>query len=64
MAETLTGVREGGCLTSLLNMNDEQVSLSLLVVGPEECEIGSNAIQVDTFVEQGAITRDVRLREL
>jgi hypothetical protein len=23
MAETLTAVREGGCLTSLINMNDE-----------------------------------------
>jgi hypothetical protein len=64
MAETITAVREGGCLTSLLNMNDEEVSLSLPVVGLEECEIDSNTIQVDTFVAQGAITREVRLREL
>ena len=64
MAETLTAVREGGCLTSILNMNDEDVSLSLPIVDLEECEIESNTIQVDTFVAQGAITREDRLREL
>jgi hypothetical protein len=28
MAETLTKVREGGCLTGTLNMNDEQLSVT------------------------------------
>jgi hypothetical protein len=60
IAESLTAVREGGCLTSLLNMNDEEVSLSLAVVGLEECEIERTTIQVDTFVAQGAITREVK----
>ena len=36
MAETLTVVREGGCLTSILNMYDEDVSLSLPLVNLEE----------------------------
>ena len=30
VTETLIAVREGGCLTSILNMNDEEVSLSYL----------------------------------
>jgi len=38
IAETLTVVRDGGCLTSILNMNDEEVSLPLPVVELEECE--------------------------
>ena len=62
MAETLTVVREGGCLTSILNMNDEEISLSLPIVNLEECEIETNTIQVDTFVAQGAVTREDRLR--
>jgi hypothetical protein len=38
MAETLTEVREGGCLTNIFNMmNDEEVSLSLPIVDLEEC---------------------------
>ena len=45
-------------------MNDDEVSLSLPVVDLEECEIESNTIQVDTFVAQGSITREDRLREL
>jgi hypothetical protein len=44
MAETLTVVQEGGCLTSILNMNDE-VSVSLPIVDLEECEIETNTIQ-------------------
>jgi hypothetical protein len=44
-------------------MNDE-VSLSLPIVDLEECEIESNAIQVNTFVAQGAVMREDRLREL
>ena len=63
MAETQTVVRDGGCLTSILNMNDE-VSLSLPIVDLEEYESEFNTIQVDTFVEQGAVTREDRLREL
>jgi hypothetical protein len=63
MAETLTVVREAGCLTSLLNMNDE-VILSLPIVDLEECEIESNTIQVNTFVAQAAVTREDRLRKL
>jgi hypothetical protein len=64
MAETLTVVREGGCLTSILNMNDEEVSLPLPTVELEECKIENNAIQVDTFVAHGAVTPEGRLREL
>ena len=64
MAETLTVVGEGGCLTSILKMNDEEISLSLPIVDLEECEIETNTIQVDTSVAQGAVTREDRLREL
>ena len=64
MAETLTVVREGGCLTSILNMNDEEVSVSLPVVTLEECDVQSNAIRVEMFVAQGAVTKESRLREL
>jgi hypothetical protein len=39
MPETRTVVREGGCLTSVLNMKYEDVSLSLPIVDLEECEI-------------------------
>jgi len=60
MAETLTVVREEGCLTSVLNINDE-VSVSLPIVGLEECEIEANTIQVDTFIAQGAVMREDRL---
>ena len=38
IAETLTEVQDGGCLISILNMNDEEVSLHLPVVELEECE--------------------------
>lgn len=64
MAETLTVVREGGCLTSILNMNDEEVSVTLPVVNLEECETEVKAIEVDNFIAQGAVTREDRLREL
>jgi len=64
IAETLTVVRDGGCLTSILNMNDEEVSLPLPIVELEECEGEFNTIQVDTFIAQGAVSRDDRLREL
>ena len=60
MAETLTVVREEGYLTSVLNINDE-VSVSLPIVGLEECEIEANTIQVDTFIAQGAVMREDRL---
>jgi hypothetical protein len=63
MAETLSVVREGGCLTSILNMN-EDVSLSLPLVNLEECNIEYNAIEVDIFLVQGAVTREDRLPEL
>ena len=62
MAETLTVVREGNCLTSILNMND--VSLSLPLVNLEECNIEDKAIEVDMFLVQGAVTREARLPEL
>jgi hypothetical protein len=64
MAETLTVVREGGCLTSLLNMIYEEVSLSLPVVVLEECDVQNNAIRVETFVAQEAVAEESRLREL
>jgi hypothetical protein len=64
MAETLTVVREGGCLTSILNMNDEEVSVTLPIVDLEECEIENNAMQIDNFIAEGAVTREDRLREL
>ena len=60
MAETLTVVREEGCLTSVLNINDE-VNVALPIVGLEECEIEANTIQVDTFIAQGAVMREDRL---
>ena len=63
MAENLTVVREGGCITSILNMKDA-VSLSLPIVDREECEIETNTMQVDTLVAQGAATREDKLREL
>jgi hypothetical protein len=49
MAEALTVVREGSCLTSMLNMNDEDVSLSLPLVNLEECNIEDKEIEVDMF---------------
>ena len=64
MAETLTVVREGGCLTSILNMNDEDISLFLPLVNLEECNIEDNAIEVDKFLVQKAVTREDRLPEL
>jgi len=64
IAETLTVVRDGGCLTSILNMNDEEVSLLLPVVELEECEGEFNTIQVDTFTAQGVVSREDRLRQL
>jgi hypothetical protein len=45
-------------------MSNEEVNVSLPIVNLEECDIQNNAIQVDTFVAQGAITREVRLQEL
>jgi len=45
-------------------MNDEEVSVSFPIVDLEENEIETNAIQVDNFVAQGAVTREDRLREL
>ena len=47
----------------MLNMNAE-FSLFLPIVDLEECEIETNTIQVDTFVAQGAVAREGRLREL
>jgi len=45
-------------------VNDEEVSLSLPIVDLEKCEIETNTIQVDTFVAQGAVTREDRLQNL
>lgn len=53
--------RDGGCLTSILNMNDEEVSLPLPVVELEECEGEFDPIQVDTFIAQGAVSWEDRL---
>jgi hypothetical protein len=39
-----------GCLTSILNMNDEEISLSLTLEDLVECEIETNTIHVGTFV--------------
>jgi hypothetical protein len=64
MAETLTVVREGACHTSILNMNDEEVILSLPVVVLEECDVQNKAIHVETFVAQRAVTEESTLREL
>jgi hypothetical protein len=58
MAKTLTVIREGKCLTSILNMNDE-VSVSLPIVDLEECEFETNTVQVANFVAQGAVTRKI-----
>jgi len=63
MAEILAVIRLGECLTSILNMNGE-VNVSLPLVDLEEYEIETNAMQVDNFVAQGAVTREDRLREL
>jgi hypothetical protein len=38
--------------------------VSLPVVNLDECDIQHNVIQVDTFVAKGAVTREVRLKEL
>ena len=64
MSGTLTVVRERGCLASILNINDEEVSLSLAVLDLEKCEGEFNTIEIDTFVARGAVTRKDRLREL
>jgi len=45
-------------------MNDEEVSLPLPVVELEECEGEFNTIQVDTFIAQGAVSWEERLRDL
>jgi len=63
MAVTLAVILLGECLTSILNM-DEEVNVSLPIVDLEEYEIETNAMQVDNFVAQGAVTREDRLREL
>jgi hypothetical protein len=55
MVETLTVVREEGCRTSILNMNYEDVSLSLPLVNLEECNIEDKAVEVDMFVS-GVVT--------
>ena len=62
MAETLNVVWEGGGLTGIVNMNDEEVGVTLLVVGLEECEIETDAMQVDNFVAQGAVRQEDRLQ--
>ena len=64
MAETLTVVRDGGSLSSILNMNDEEVSLSLPRAELEECDSECNTIQVDTFIGQGAVSWEDRLQDL
>jgi hypothetical protein len=45
-------------------MNHEEFIVSLTVVDPEEYKIESNAIQVDNFLAQGAVTREDRVGEL
>ena len=62
IAETLTVVRDGGYLTRILNMNDEEVSLTVAEL--EECEGEFDQIQVDKFIAQRAVSREDRLREL
>jgi hypothetical protein len=49
IAKTLTIVREGGCLTRNLYMNDEGVSLPLPLVNVKECNIEDKGIEVDMF---------------
>ena len=38
--------------------------MTSLVVGLEECEIESDAVQVDNFVAQGAVIREDKLQEV
>jgi hypothetical protein len=64
VAEILTVVLEGGRLASILNMNDEEVNLSLTVVDLEECDVQTSVTHLDTFLAQGAVTQEVTLREL
>jgi hypothetical protein len=60
MAETLRIVREGGCLTSIVNTTEGEVNESLPIVKVEEYDIENNSIQA-AFVTQGAVTREGRL---
>ena len=50
IAETLSLVRDGECLTSIINMNDEEGSLPLPVVELEECEGEFDTIEIDKFI--------------
>ena len=45
-------------------MNDEEVSLSLPILELEEFDSEFNTIQVDTFLAQGAVSREDWLQEL
>ena len=45
-------------------MNDEEVNLSLPIVELEDCDSEFNTIQVDTFIAEGAVSREDRLQEL
>ena len=53
-----------GRLTSILNANDEEVSVTLPTAILEEGEIEINATKVDNFVVQRAVSWEDRLREL
>ena len=57
-------MRDGGCLTSILKLNDEEVSLSLPIVELEECDNEFNTIEIDTFIARGVVSREDRLQEL
>jgi hypothetical protein len=51
-ARTLTRVREGACLASTVNMNDEEETISLPTVDLEQCDTEISGLHVGTINTQ------------
>jgi hypothetical protein len=62
VAGALTVVREGACLSTIVNMNEEIVDITLPIVSLEECK--TEAIQVGTLQARREVAQPDRLREL
>jgi hypothetical protein len=63
-AGTLTIVREGTCLTSIVNMNDKEEDVALPIVDLEQCDTETSGLLVGTVNTQTEISTKDRLREL
>jgi hypothetical protein len=64
IARTLTRVRQGACLTSTVNLNDEEEEISLPTVDLEQCDTETFGLHVGTINTQTEIPIEVRLCEL